>query len=62
MLQLASPEAEAAVKTFRDLIQQAFRDGPRCGRPATFTPDQLCQLVAVTCEAPTDRGRIRPAQ
>ena len=55
--QLAAAEAEADAETLRDLIHQVLRDGPRRGRPATFTPEQLCQLVAVACEAPEACGR-----
>jgi transposase len=32
-------------------------DEPRPGAPATFTPEQLCQLMAVACEPPGDSGR-----
>src|SRR5450432_2268481 len=27
-------------------------DAPRCGAPATFTPEQICQIVALSCENP----------
>lgn len=55
--QLAAAEAEADEETLRGLIQQVLQDTPRSGRPATFTPEQLCQIVAVACEAPEASGR-----
>lgn len=55
--QLAAAEAEAEEDTMRGLIQQVLWDAPRRGRPATFTPEQLCEIVAVACEAPAASGR-----
>ena len=31
-------------------------DAPRCGAPATFTPEQICQIVALSCENPETLG------
>ena len=39
------------------LIEQALEDAPRCGKPATFSPEQLVQIVAVACEPPEKSGR-----
>lgn len=55
--QLADIEAEADEKALRDLIRNALADEPRSGRPGTFTPEQLCQIVAVACESPEGSGR-----
>jgi putative transposase len=55
--QLAAAEVEADAETLGRLIQQVLRDAPRRGRPATFTPEQLCHIVAVACEAPDSCGR-----
>jgi putative transposase len=54
--QLAVVEVEAQEETVRGLIQQVLYDAPRGGRPATFTPEQICQIVALACEAPADSG------
>jgi len=27
-------------------------DAPRCGAPATFTPEVICKIVALSCEDP----------
>jgi putative transposase len=55
--QMAAADAEAGEETLPGLLQQVLRDAPRRGRPATFTPEQLCQIVAVACETPEGCGR-----
>ena len=48
---------------FRDLpldelsVAQRLADAPREGAPAKFTPEQVCQMIALACEKPADRGR-----
>ena len=32
-------------------------DEPRSGRPATFEPEQICQIVALACESPETSDR-----
>jgi putative transposase len=39
-----------------DLVER-LRDAPRPGTPARITPEQVCQIVALACEAPSQRGR-----
>ncbi len=39
------------------VVRGVLADEPRPGAPATFTPEQLCQLMAVACEPPGDSGR-----
>jgi Homeodomain-like domain len=39
------------------LIEQVLDDAPRCGKPATFSPEQIVQIVAVACEPPEKSGR-----
>jgi Homeodomain-like domain len=39
------------------LIEHTLDDAPRCGKPATFSPEQIVQLVAVACEPPEKSGR-----
>jgi len=55
--QLAAADVEADEETLDGLLQQAWHEAPRGGRPATFTPEQRCHIVAVACEAPADSGR-----
>lgn len=55
--QLVAAEEEGDAETLDTLLQQVLRDNPRRGRPVTFTPEQLCHIVAVACEAPADSGR-----
>jgi putative transposase len=38
-------------------IPQRLADAPRPGAPATFTPEQICALVAMTCEKPSESER-----
>ena len=58
--QLAAADVEADAETLRGLLPQVLRDASRRGRPATFTAEQLCQIVAVACEAPEASGRPVP--
>ena len=44
-------------KALTPLIVEALTDRPRAGTPATFTAEQIVQIVAVACEAPEDAGR-----
>jgi putative transposase len=39
------------------LIEGLLDDAPRPGGPATFTPEQIVQIVAVACEPPEKSGR-----
>lgn len=39
------------------LIEDVLADAPRSGRPDTFEPEQLVQIVAVACEDPRLSGR-----
>jgi putative transposase len=43
--------------TLLALIEQTLADAPRPGAPATFSPEQIVQLVAVACEPPEKSGR-----
>jgi putative transposase len=39
------------------LIEAILDDVPRPGGPATFSPEQIVQIVAVACEPPDQSGR-----
>jgi putative transposase len=39
------------------VVRGVLADEPRPGAPPTFTPEQLCQLMAVACEPPGDSDR-----
>jgi putative transposase len=39
------------------LIEGLLADAPRPGGPATFSPEQIVQIVAVACEPPEKSGR-----
>ena len=41
----------------REGLQARLSDRPRSGAPATYTPEQVCAIVAIACERPRDSGR-----
>ncbi|MFH1934545.1 MAG: IS630 family transposase [Pseudomonadota bacterium] len=55
--QLAEMEPEADDKELQGIIKNILSDDPRSGCPGTFTPEQICQIVAVACESPELSGR-----
>ena len=38
-------------------IEERLTDIPRSGKPVRITAEQVCQIVALACEAPTTSGR-----
>ena len=44
-------------KALTTIIVEALTDHLRPGTPATFTAEQIVQIVAVACENPADSGR-----
>jgi putative transposase len=38
-------------------VAERLADAPRSGAPATFTPLQICAVVAMTCEKPSESER-----
>jgi transposase len=43
---------------FADLsVSERLEDGPRPGKPATITAEQVCQIVALACETPLESER-----
>lgn len=55
--QLTALEAQDDEVALRQIIRELLMDNPRRGAPAKFTPEQLCHLVAVSCEPPADSQR-----
>lgn len=54
---LAAETLEAAKgkpKVLRQLIESTLADAPRPGIEPTFTAEQVCQIIALACEAPPD--------
>ena len=54
---LATADTGADDKTLQALVEDVLADEPRPRTPATFTPEQLCQLMALACESPEVSGR-----
>lgn len=50
-------EKNGDFKQLEQLIFDALTDKVRSGRPAEFTPEQICQIVAMVCEQPEDSDR-----
>ena len=38
-------------------LEERLRDAPRPGTPARITPEQVCQIMSLACEAPSQSGR-----
>ena len=38
--------------TCRDEFAERLADEPRCGAPAKYTPEVICQIIAMACERP----------
>lgn len=38
-------------------VSERLADGPRPGKPMTFTPEQVCQIVALACAGAEKSGR-----
>ena len=50
---LAVCETEEKEKDYRNRIVNLLSDNPRSGTPPTFSAEQICQIVALACEAPS---------
>jgi transposase len=48
---------EASERELRQAMEEALSDRPRSGAPPTFSAEQVCQIVAVACETPSESGR-----
>jgi putative transposase len=44
-------------KVLTTVIVESLTDQRRAGAPATFTAEQIVQIIAVACETPVDSGR-----
>jgi putative transposase len=54
---LAAIETDGEEAALRAAIHELLNDAPRSGTPATFSSEQICQIVAVGCEPPAESGR-----
>jgi putative transposase len=44
-------------RELQDVIAQVLTDAPRPGAPATFSAEQIVQIIALACTPPADAGR-----
>ncbi len=56
-IQLQEVAEIADDKTLEAHIMAVLSDQPRPGTPATFSAEQICQIIAVACEEPEESGR-----
>jgi putative transposase len=54
---LLAAELEGGDQALEAVIVGLLADHPRSGTPATFTPEQICQIMALACEPPEASGR-----
>ena len=54
---MRTAEENGDYKHLRQLVLEALEDHPRSGNPGVFTPEQICQIVAIGCENPRDSNR-----
>jgi len=54
--QLTLLDAEEKGIDYKRSVLNILSDAPRPGTPAKFTPEQICQIISVACEAPEDTG------
>ncbi len=54
---LKRAEQERTPQQLRKLVELILDDAPRPGKPATFSPEQIVQIIAVACEPPEQSGR-----
>src|SRR3972149_6403500 len=43
-------------KVLRDKIREALSDASRCGAPAKFSAEEVCQIIALACKSPEELG------
>src|SRR4051794_31836022 len=44
-------------RALQAVVQGVLADAPRSGAPPTFTPEQLCRIIALACTSPSEAGR-----
>jgi putative transposase len=54
---LAAVEADGDEKELGQYVLGLLEDRPRSGTPGKFTAEQICQIVAISCERPEEYGR-----
>lgn len=54
---LKALEADLDDRALHMHIEDVLSDEPRSGTPATFTPEQICRIVALSCEPPEASAR-----
>ncbi len=55
---LTALEQEEDANKYKNALLEILNDAPRAGAPPKFTPEQVCQIVAVACESPEKSGHM----
>ena len=50
-------ETESGVKELSETIEEVLADSPGRGAKPKFSPEQICEIVAVACQRPEDSDR-----
>ena len=56
--QLAAAEESSRRSDVRRCITGILLDAPRSGRPGTFTPEQIVEIIAIGCEDPQEDSQL----
>jgi transposase len=54
---LVALESKRKAAAFRRDLEDVLSDAPRSGAPPTFSPESVCQIIALACEDPALSGR-----
>lgn len=54
---LVALESKRKAATFQRDLEEVLSDAPRSGAPPTFSPETVCQIIALACEDPALSGR-----
>ena len=52
----AARRAAASAEDRAVILDEILADAPRAGAPATFSPEQIAQIIAVACEKPDEES------
>jgi putative transposase len=55
--ELQRAEVDRTPQQLRQLLEDLLDDAPRPGTPASFSPEQIVQIIAVACEPPEESDR-----
>ncbi|NHZ72450.1 MAG: helix-turn-helix domain-containing protein [Aquificales bacterium] len=51
---LAETEPKMEANEYQQMVRNVLADNPRSGSPGKFSAEQLCQIMAMACQAPEE--------